>query len=164
MTNNELKGISPVIATILMVMITVGLVAFSYSWFTSIAETGKKSSDEFLTEMEKSSQSFNIATAYECTPNVICFAFQAYSKNKYSISPNNSHVTAYLNDVPVVIGNWTGGIGGTECYNATNKLSEGEICYGYVNATSGTCNSGDMLSFRIEHSWGAKKTKSILCK
>lgn len=31
-----MKGISPVIATILMVMITVGLVAFSYNWFMSI--------------------------------------------------------------------------------------------------------------------------------
>lgn len=32
------KGVSPVIATILMVLITVGLVAFSYSWFIGLGQ------------------------------------------------------------------------------------------------------------------------------
>ena len=37
---NKFKGISPVIATILMVMITVGLVALSYSFFSEIINVG----------------------------------------------------------------------------------------------------------------------------
>ena len=40
MTTNKFKGVSPVIATVLMVMVTVGLVAFSYTFLSGIITTG----------------------------------------------------------------------------------------------------------------------------
>ena len=40
--SRNLRGISPVIATILIVMITVGLVAFSYTWFMGVEKPEKK--------------------------------------------------------------------------------------------------------------------------
>ncbi len=166
MTNNELKGISPVIATILMVMITVGLVAFSYSWFMGIGTTTQDKTGEQLSNMDKAGQAFNIPTVYEdgTTANRINFEFKASSMNTLSLSANTSYLKAYLNNVPVIINSWDGGISGIECYNTTSKLSPGESCYGYITAAAGTCESGDTIALKLVHEWGAKQTISVICK
>jgi len=164
MTTNNFKGISPVIATILMVMITVGLVAFSYSWFMGIGTTSQDKTGKQLSNMDKSGQSFNIPIAYEsATPDRINFEFKASSLNSLGLSANTS-IKAYLNEVPVIINNWDGGLGGISCANTSSKLTPGESCYGYVTATAGTCNSGDTIAFKVIHEWGAKQTISVICK
>jgi FlaG/FlaF family flagellin (archaellin) len=48
-----MKAISPAVGTILIVIITVGIVAFSYSWFISTGETGKKTTSTVISNMEK---------------------------------------------------------------------------------------------------------------
>ena len=48
------KGVSPVIATILMVMITVGLVAFSYTWLMTVVEDSKSTELEQRELLKKS--------------------------------------------------------------------------------------------------------------
>ncbi len=165
MTTNNLKGVSPVIATILMVMITVGLVAFSYTWFSGIAERAAEDTTGEMDSLEIKKQAFSIPTAYEgAIADRIYFAFQTSSGNSLSMSPNTTHVSAYLNEEPRTIGTWDGGIGGTACFNLASKLTQGQICYGFVDANAGSCNSGDMLSFKLEHSWGAKKTITVICK
>ena len=156
--SGNLRGISPVIATILMVMITVGLVAFSYTWFMGLGETAKGRVGAGIAGMEKAQQDFSIPTAYECVDNKICFEVRASSMNTLNLDPRE--LSAYVNDVPKNIENWDGDIAGNSC-DATTTLAPGESCYGKVNQT---CNTGEVYVLTLSHPWGAEKSVSVRCK
>ena len=153
----NLKGVSPVIATILMVMITVGLVAFSYTWFMSLGQTSQVKVGQQMTQMEKSQQTFDILTAYKCDHNNdnqddVCFQIRASPINTLTIPVSNMSV--YINDVPK---NWKGmnGALGANCTDA--NLTPGATCYGVVENYS--CSIGDTM--RIVIPWGAEKIRPI---
>ncbi len=158
---NKRKGVSPVIATILMVMITVGLVAFSYSFFMGFGEKTVESTKEEFGKMKKGQQTFEIPTAYECNPDEICFEFRASSKNTLDMPANESFISLYVDNVPKSLKTWDGGISGTACKGNTAKLSPGESCYGKVDQT---CDNGDTYTLKISHSWDIDRTYSITCK
>ncbi len=148
------KGISPVIATILMVMLTVGLVAFSYTWFRTTGEGAKEQSETQLTQLEKASQGIEIPIAYQCDSD-ICFEIKASVMNSLTIPMNGNGY--YVNNVPKTISAWDGGISGTSCNSTDLTLALGTSCYGKI--TNYNCTLGDTLKVAI--SWGAEETKQI---
>jgi flagellin-like protein len=157
MRNKNLKGISPVIATILMVMITVGLVAFSYSWFMGLGQTSQAKVGAQITQMEKAQQSFEILTAYSCDhdgdgDNDVCFQIKASTVNTLDIPTNGTSV--YINDAPRDVSTWTGM--SPDCSTGPT-LKPGESCYGAINNYD--CSIGDTL--RIVIPWGAEKIRPI---
>ena len=157
----NLKGVSPVIATILMVMITVGLVAFSYTWFMSLGQTSQVKVGQQMTQMEKSQQTFDILTAYKCANNNdnkeddVCFQIRASPINTLTIPVSNMSV--YINDIPRRLGEMDlSKIGGNNCTTVGN-LTPGATCYGVVENYS--CSIGDTI--RIVIPWGAEKIRPI---
>ena len=64
MEAKKMKGVSPVIATILMVMITVGLVAFSYTWFMSMGERAKTGTEAAMAEITSSQAYISVDVLY----------------------------------------------------------------------------------------------------
>jgi len=161
MVNKTLKGISPVIATILMVMITVGLVAFAYTWFVELGEKAREEGDKQLGGM---TTNFRITTAYECSDGNICFEFKASPTNNQNLPMNDSYISVYIDDAPVSLRSWDGGIGGQSCSTYPGDLAPGKSCYGNVSIPGGTCSSGDTHILKIIHEWGATKTASVRCK
>lgn len=157
------KGISPVIATILMVMITVGLVAFSYTWFMGMGQQAQQQTGSQLSSMEKSQQSFSIPTAYECSDGDICFELRASSMNTKSIPMNSSYIHVYIDNEPVNLNAWDGGVGGDSCNTYSGNLAAGSSCYGKVTVPGG-CSSGETPVLKISHTWGASKMQSVNCE
>ena len=152
MITNKFKGVSPIIATILMVMITVGLVAFSYTWFMDMGQSAQTSTGTQLTAMEKARQGINIGTAYQCG-NDICFEFRASAMNTIAIPTNGT--SYYYNDAIKSIA--AAGISGcTEC-NSAPELPPGSKCCGKI--TGITCKIGDKLKVSIP--WGAEAVASV---
>ncbi len=162
MVKKDLKGISPVIATILMVMITVGLVAFSYSWFIGMGERAQQQARSQLSGMEKSQQNIDIPTAYECEDDTICFELRASSMNTIEIPMNDTYISAYVDGAPKELYAWNGGLSdGKNCTSYSGNLKPGESCYG--NVTVDTCDAGDIYTLKITHTWGASKMESVRC-
>lgn len=91
-----MKGISPIIATILMVMIVIGLVAFSYSWFMSIGSGGKETTVTVISQMDKLRQDIEIGTAYQCGSD-ICFELRASTMNTIPIPINGLLTISIMN-------------------------------------------------------------------
>jgi len=157
MEAKKMKGVSPVIATILMVMITVGLVAFSYTWFMNMGQTAQTQTGAQLSQMEKSQQGIKIGTAYCSNPPTctdVIFEMRALSMNTLNIPTNGT--SYYYNDAVTSIG--VAGISGcTEC-NTNPELAPGQKCCGRITLTS-SCKIGDKI--RISIPWGAETIASV---
>ena len=154
----NLKGVSPVIATILMVMITVGLVAFSYTWFMSLGQTSQTRVGQQMEYMERMQQSFDIVTAYKCDHNTdgqsdVCFQIRASPTNTLAIPVGNMSV--YIKDIQRNWGNMNQNFG-PNC-TAVGTLNPGASCYGVVENYN--CSIGDTI--RIIIPWGAEKIRAI---
>jgi flagellin-like protein len=148
-----MKGISPVVATILMVMITVVLVAFSFSWFQNMQSGIQQQTGNSMSQLEKSKQTIDIPTVFQCGSD-ICFVIRASSSNTYGIPLNG---TSYLiNGVPKTASTWDGDISGSPC-TSVSTLVAGGLCYGKISGA--TCVAGDI--FKVSTSWGTDSQKSI---
>jgi len=163
-----MKGISPVIATILMVMITVGLVAFSYSWFMGMGQTAQTSTETQLAGMKKAAQVLLIpAATYRSADRCVYFELTAAATNEYAI-PNNT-LTYYINDWPVSVDTWDGGVGGTSCISK-ESIGPGDRCYGMINLSTNSkitvCNvsAAKIDIFKVSSTWGTEPTRKILCQ
>ncbi len=77
---NKRKGVSPVIATILMVMITVGLVAFSYSFFMGVVKKSKETTGTAIGEITES-QSFVSFDMLSCNDSHIIGVLRGHMGN-----------------------------------------------------------------------------------
>jgi flagellin-like protein len=152
--NARLKGISPVVATILMVMITVVLVAFSYSWLQNTVTGTQEQTGNVLSQADKMNQKVDIPTIYQCGAD-ICFQLKAYTTNSYSVEMNST--SYYLHNVPKSVVAWDGGVSGASC-TTTNLLAPGGSCYGKIAATTCQLSQND---FKVSLAWGATSTKSI---
>lgn len=160
--SKSLKGISPVIAIILMVMITVVLVAFAYSWLQDTVEDTTENTGEILSNTEKMNQKVSITTAYRCDDDgddndnggYVCFELKALSTNSYSVEMDDT--TYYINGVPVTedLGaGWTG----TSCNATGGSLAPNARCYGMIDIED--CEIGAVL--KVSLPWGSEASKSI---
>jgi len=151
------KGVSPVIASILMVVIAVVLVGFAYTMFSGMAKTAGKRGATAMAEMEKSSQRLEIVTAiYDDTNDKLCFKIRAPSSNTLAVPLGDSII--YLVDGREVTleGNMANcPITGTPICNTTAQLAPGDSCYDSV-----TWTTGYPYLFEIQHDWGAYDAKS----
>ena len=60
----KMKGITPVIAIILLLLITISMVGFAFIWFQRVAQTATSSSDAALqTQLNQQSQTARIDSA-----------------------------------------------------------------------------------------------------
>lgn len=147
------KGISPVIATILMVMVTVVLIASLWTWHQGTMNTSTKNTDYMMDASLKAQQTVTIVTVYQCGSD-ICFGIKAQSSNTYAIPMNGT--TYLLNNQPKTTADWDGTVSGPSC-NSITTLAPGSICYGKITGT--TCRIGDYL--KVSLSWGSEATKGI---
>ena len=151
MITNKFKGVSPIIATILMVMITVGLVAFSYTWFMGMTESTKRSTETSLGTMTSAQQqriSFDVQP-YQDGGDV---KFIMYGAGTESV--NLSKVKTYKNDREPV--NWTGvSVGSLPACGSSAILASGDRCGAKV---TWTCSPGDGLTLV---SPGGRDTRTI---
>ncbi len=154
------KGVSVVIATILMVMIIVGLVAFSYIQFVEWKEKQKDSVDGPIIVDHKYQQNFDVPIAYECENDSICFELRASSENSCDIPANETGIFIYVDNIPAILESWDRGRIGNPCKNLTKNLRPGESCYGKVNHT---CQLKDTHTLRISHIWGKIKLVKVTC-
>ncbi|MBN2094678.1 MAG: hypothetical protein JW727_01395 [Candidatus Aenigmarchaeota archaeon] len=147
------KGVSPVIATILMVMVTVFLVFFVNDYLREFITTAQAGTDRQMAKNEMMSQKFSIPTAYICGSR-ICFEVKAIGTNDYDLPMEGAGY--YLSNVPMEPRVWYGPeIDGPDC--ADNPvLSPGESCYGSLNAD---CSDGNIL--KISLSWGMENYRFI---
>jgi len=153
--NNDafMKGISPVVATILMVMITVVLVAFSYSWLQNTVTGTQEQTGNVLSQADKLNQKVSIPTVYQCG-NDICFQLKALTTNSYSVQMNDT--SYYVNNIPKAITTWDGDISQPSC-TTVSLLAPGGSCYGKLLATN--CTIGDIL--KVSLAWGTETSKGI---
>ena len=69
---NPRKGISAVVATVLLVMVTVMLVFFVNDYFMEFITSAQAGTDRAMVKNEMMNQKFSIPTAYVCG-SYICF-------------------------------------------------------------------------------------------
>ena len=137
---NKFKGISPVIATILMVMITVGLVAFSYTWFMSMGERAKEGTEAAMTEITSSQAYISFDTLYANATHI-----------KGRIRGHMGNIN--MNDTAYYYTDRDGAIDDTINVNDTNcttTLKPGEHCIIHTNDYNETnCESGSYITIII---------------
>ncbi len=144
------KGVSPVIATILMVMITVGLVAFSYTWLMTVVEHGKETEGDQRESFQKTQQQIGIGTVFSNDTHTL-FEVKAMGVNTLSIDLKGTKF--YIDGVPKEADEWDSYI---NCTDIAGTLAPGASCYGMI---AGKCNIGDTLKVAV--SWGAETSKKI---
>lgn len=149
---NIRKGVTPVIATILLVMVTVMLVVYSYDFFSEVAEGAQDYTTAALEENEKMGQQVTIPTVYGCGP-YICFELKALGTNKWPLPIDGAGF--YLDDVPEKVYPWPGANLGAHC-SENPVLAPGESCYGRIMED---CEVGSLL--RIQLSWGMSTFRTI---
>jgi len=147
------KGVSPVIASVLMVVIAIVLVGFAYTMFSGMAKTAGTAGTRAMGEMEKSYQKLEIVTAiYNTSNNKLCFKIRAPGSNTLTI-PIEGYMTYLIDGQAVTVTNNLAGcpITGTpNCTDTGLDLSPGDSCYGAV-----TWTAGYPYLFEIQHDWGA---------
>ena len=149
------KGISPVIATILLVMITVVLIAFSYMWMSGMTTNAQTNTQNQMNTIDQQNQQISISTIFgNSSTNTIYFKIVAAPSNTYAI--NVSGAGYFYNDVPVTLSAWDGGMGKPSC-DSVGALSTGGICFGKITVT--TCNPASVL--RVAPSPGKADSKSV---
>jgi flagellin-like protein len=150
------KGISPVIATILMVMITVILVAFSYTWMQGMTSTAQESTGSYVDSTEKMNQRVIISTIYGNSTGVY-FELKADTSNKYPLDMNGT--TYYIDNVPKNVTDWNGGLGGVSC--RLTSLVAGARCYGTISGVA--CTPGSVV--KVALGWGYTTQATLVeCK
>ena len=151
------KGVSPVIASVLMVVIAIVLVGFAYTMFSGMAKTAGKRGTAAMAEMEKSSQRLEIVTViYDDTNNKVCFKIRAPNSNTLAV-PLGDNILYFVDSQQVtLLGNTNNcPITGTPICNTTTQLAPGDSCYDSV-----TWTAGYPYLFEIQHDWGAYDAKS----
>jgi len=165
------KGVSPVIASVLMVMIAIGLIAFTYTWFTGMARQAKATGTKQMGEMEKALQELKIGNAvYNTSGECICFTLRAPLTNSRNIPIKG--FTHYYIDGKVVNLNFSK-CNETKCsvlginFNDTagnctiGGLDPGDECWGaiFYNETNVY-----PTFFEIRHDWGVHEVEVITYK
>lgn len=146
------KGVSDVIATVLLVMITVALVFFVNNFFTGIASDAGSQTDKALLQNKMMSQKFMITTVYGCG-GYICFELKALGTNELPIPMENAGY--YINEAPKMVYPWPGESFGVDCVN-NPILSPGQSCFGRLQ---GPCVAGQTLQVIL--SWGIRGFNTV---
>jgi flagellin-like protein len=146
------KGVSEVIATILMVMVTVMLVFFANKFFTDFAHTATNTADNAQIDFQKQNQKIMIPTAY-CCGSYICFEVKASGTNNLDLPTEKSGY--YINNVPKKVYPWGSGDMGPNCVD-NPVLSPGDNCLGKVN---GPCN-GDII-LKVVLPWNIQGYRAV---
>ena len=146
------KGVSPVIASVLMVVIAIVLVGFAYTMFSGITKRTAETGTRAIGEIEKSTQKLKIVTAiYNATNNKLCFKIRAPGSNVLTI-PMEGHMTYLIDGKEVPVSSNLAGcpISGTpNCTDTGLNLNPGDSCYG-----AATWTAGYPYLFEIQHDWG----------
>ena len=143
------KGVSPVIASVLMVVIAIVLVGFAYTMFSGFARKGGEVGEKAMGEMEKSYQKLRIETAfYRTADDYLCFKIKAPLSNSMTV-PIKNYVTYFADGVEYTpTENLTVcGFSGNAC-NTTVGLNPGDACYDSIKVAN------DPSFFEIKHEWG----------
>ncbi|OYT43564.1 MAG: hypothetical protein B6U88_00675 [Candidatus Aenigmarchaeota archaeon ex4484_56] len=144
------KGISPVIATILMVMITVALVGILFTWFTGMTEKQQEETNKQYEGVVQRSQSILITVAYyDASEGGVVVEVRAPASNTRSVNLTGS---TYLVD-NVIQNSLLTYSGGTSC--TADLLDPGEACYMVVGTT---CHSGSTVSIITPDAIRASRT------
>jgi len=148
----NLKGISEVVATLLMVMVTVVLVFFVNTMFTDLAQNAGSSTDRALQENQKLNQKIVIPTAY-CCGSYICFEIKALGTNEFELPTEGTGY--YLNDVPKKVYPWGSTAMGPNCVD-NPVLAKGQSCFGKLE---GPCTGDNILKIMLP--WGIQNFRVI---
>ena len=87
-----MKGITPVIAIILLLMITIALIGFAFVWFTTIAGQMTNQTSQQLTEQQRKMMTAAKIEIIDIASNKTIF------RNSGSISLKPSEIAVYVND------------------------------------------------------------------
>ena len=154
------KGVSPVIASVLMVVIAIVLVGYAYTVFYGMARRAGSTGTKAVGEMEKGMQKLEIITViYNISNGKLCFKIRAPGSNTLAI-PLGTHVIYLVDGKEVsLLGDLSGCpiSGTTTCNQANLTLKPGESCYDAVNWTGGY-----PYLFEIQHDWGAYDAESLI--
>ena len=116
-----MKGITPVIAIILLLLITISMVGFAFVWFQRVAQTATSSSDTALqTQLNQQAQTAKIDSAGGTTVTI---------RNTGSQSIAAGAVTVFVNGTLQTSGN---------CPTATLAAGSSNTCTSLVQVCSGT--------------------------
>ena len=158
------KGVSPVIASVLMVVIAIVLVGYAYTVFSGMARKAGATGTKAVGEMEKSMQKLEIVTViYNVSNHKLCFRLKAPGSNTLAIplkDDGTDHVIYLVDGREVsLLGDLSGcAISGTPLCNQSNlTLVPGDSCYGAV-----TWTGGYPYLFEIQHDWGAYDAESLI--
>ena len=129
----KLRGVSDVIATILLIMVTVLLVAFVNNFLTDLAHKASDNADTAMQNNEKLNQKIAIPTAF-CCGYEVCFEVKALGTNKFSLPTERTDY--YLNDNAEQVYPWGSGEIGPNCVRHP-LLEPGQGCFGKLEGPPG---------------------------
>lgn len=139
-----MKGVSAVIAIILILMITVALAATAYVWFTSVFQTITGSAGERIGGVGTAlGTSFSIESATNVSSNNVSISI----RNTGSENIDMTKVEAYVNEVIV-----------SEYYGKTGTMTSGTVKTFYATV-SNPCNK----ALRVTEATGTSQTTTIVC-
>ncbi len=131
-----MKGITPVIAIILLLMITISLVGFTFVWFQRITSSAMNSTQQNLQNQQK-----QIGTILSID-NIDKTNGKVYVRNSGSFTVDTDSIAVYVNDTEMITCTWSGtSIEPGKVASCTNSTIKS--C-GTVKVTSG--GSTDMKS------------------
>ena len=91
-----MKGITPVIAIILLLLITISMVGFAFVWFQRVATTATTATDTQLNnQLNKQAQTISIEGAY-CSASG-CATKEVYFRNTGSVAIPSGAVAIFVN-------------------------------------------------------------------
>ncbi len=142
-----MKGVSAVIAVILLLMITVALAATSYVWFSSIFSTvttgGTAATEQSVATIQAS---YMIESAYYNATGYPASKIQVVIRNTGSSSINMTTAATYIGDTPQT----------SETPTANMLASNGVAT---INVTNSTPACGAVL--KVSFSVGSAQTRTI---
>ena len=98
-----MKGITPVIAIILLLLITISMVGFAFVWFQRVASTATAATDTQLqNQLNKQGQTISIEGAY-CSSGG-CATKEVYFRNSGTVALSSGSIAAFVNNSAAVSG------------------------------------------------------------
>lgn len=105
-----MKGITPVIAIILLLMITIALIGFAFVWFTSIAGTLTNQTGQQLTQQQRKMMTSAKIDALDTTSGTLVI------RNTGTVALKISELEVYVNNTAPV----------SDCSFTKTELTPGE--------------------------------------
>lgn len=131
-----MKGITPVIAIILLLMITIALAGFAFVWFGRVGQQVTNQTAEQLAEQQRKQATSAIIDNIDAANGIVTI------RNSGTVTINTNELGIYVDGTPIQCT----GLGATIAPGATATCTNTTVIPGCVSVRITTVGTGDQRS------------------